>query len=224
MLALDTATAACSVALRVEDSISTIHRIIPRSHSRELLPMIEELLLREHVSLSDLTVIAFGCGPGSFTGLRITVGVVQGLGFGLDVPVIPVSTLACLAQGHYRRHGHEQVLVAMQARQQEIYWGSYRAEDELVVPVLADRVIDASKVPLPGPGTWSGIGDGWQHQDIIEQCLDQKVVEIDRSELPNAQDIIALAYPDLTNGNTLTAQEARPVYLRDRVAATLDEK
>lgn len=224
MLALDTATAACSVALRVGESISTIHRIIPRSHSRELLPMIEELLFREHVSLSDLTVIAFGCGPGSFTGLRIAVGVVQGLGFSLDIPVIPVSTLACLAQGHYRRHGHAQILVAMQARQQEIYWGSYRAKDELVAPVFSDRLIDASQVLLPGPGTWSGIGDGWQHQEMMEKCLDQKVVEIDMSELPNARDIVLLASRDLTNGNTLTAQEARPVYLRDKVAATLDEK
>jgi tRNA threonylcarbamoyladenosine biosynthesis protein TsaB len=218
ILALDTSTQACTVALQTQAGISEIFRIIPRRHNQELLPMIEEVLEAGSMALKSLDYLAFGCGPGSFTGLRITVGVVQGLAFGANLPVVPVSTLACLAQGRFRTTGEKRCLVAMQARQQEVYWGAYRLQDGFMTKIGDDRVMEASAVSLPEPGDWFGVGDGWKHQSILEQALGQNIPGVDLDALPHARDLISLAEFDFGQGRYVDAEHARPVYLRETVA------
>jgi tRNA threonylcarbamoyladenosine biosynthesis protein TsaB len=221
ILALDTSTQACTVALQTEAGISEIFKIVPRRHNQELLPMIEEVLEAGSMSLKCLDCIAFGCGPGSFTGLRITVGVVQGLAFGANLPVVPVSTLACMAQGRFRATGEKRCLVAMQARQEEVYWGAYSLQDGLMTKTGDDRVVEASEVSLPESGDWFGVGDGWMHQSILQQALGQNIMGVDLEALPHARDLISLAEFDFGQGNYVDAEYARPVYLRETVAKKL---
>jgi tRNA threonylcarbamoyladenosine biosynthesis protein TsaB len=190
--------------------------------------MIEEALQSSRVSLEDLDCIAFGCGPGSFTGLRITVGVVQGLAFGLDMPVVPISTLAAMAQRQYRLSGQAKCLVAMQARQEEVYWGSYQLEQGLMSLIGNECVIEASEVTLPSvtmqtgqgsePDDWYGVGNGWKHQELLESALGLRVTGVDLEALPHGQDLLVLANYYFSQQLTITAEEARPVYLRETVA------
>ena len=128
LLALDTATEACSVALLHDGRVLSHYEVIPRMHAQRLLPMIKDLLAEAGVALSAVDGIAFGRGPGAFTGVRIAIGVVQGLAFALERPVLPVSTLAVLAQRALREQGAQQVAAAIDARMDEVYWGCYRAE------------------------------------------------------------------------------------------------
>jgi len=218
ILALDTSTEACTVALQVNGKVAEKFAIIPRHHNQELLPMIQQVLADQGVTYADLDCIAFGRGPGSFTGLRITVGVVQGLAFGADIPVIPVSTLACMAQGYHRQTGDSQCLVAMQARQEEIYFGVYELADGCMRSLAPDVLINASDARLVKPGEWHGVGNGWQHKSLLEAGLGIEVPVIDLEILPHASDLITLAEPELLQGRTLVAAEAMPVYLRETVA------
>ncbi|RBL65802.1 tRNA (adenosine(37)-N6)-threonylcarbamoyltransferase complex dimerization subunit type 1 TsaB, partial [Pseudomonas sp. MWU13-2625] len=126
MLALDTATEACSVALLHDGKVTSHYEVIPRLHAQKLLPMIQELLANAGVTLQQVEAIAFGRGPGAFTGVRIAIGVVQGLAFALERPVLPVSNLAVLAQRALREHGATQVASAIDARMVEVYWGCYQ--------------------------------------------------------------------------------------------------
>jgi tRNA threonylcarbamoyladenosine biosynthesis protein TsaB len=123
LLALDTATEACSVAVLHDGRVHSHYEVIPRLHAQRLLPMIKQIMAEAGAPLSAIDAIAFGRGPGAFTGVRIAIGVVQGLAFGLDRPVLPVSNLAVLAQGAYRLHGARQVAAAIDARMDEVYWG-----------------------------------------------------------------------------------------------------
>ncbi|MCR8722048.1 tRNA (adenosine(37)-N6)-threonylcarbamoyltransferase complex dimerization subunit type 1 TsaB, partial [Pseudomonas syringae] len=163
LLALDTATEACSVALLHDGKVLSHYEVIPRLHAQRLLPMIKELLAEAGVAMSALDAIAFGRGPGAFTGVRIAIGVVQGLAFALERPVLPVSNLAVLAQRAFREHGVSQVASAIDARMDEVYWGCYRetagemrllGNEAVMAPELATLPVDAS-------GQWFGSGTGW---------------------------------------------------------------
>lgn len=132
ILSFDTATDACSVALQVGETILSAHHIAPRLHAQIILPMIQDVLSQANITLSELQVIAFGCGPGSFMGVRLATGIAQGLAFGLDIPVIPISTLHILAQNAFEKTGEKKIVAGWDARMHEIYWGFY-AVDELGV-------------------------------------------------------------------------------------------
>src|SRR5690606_41346453 len=125
LLALDTATEACSVALLHEGRVLSRYEVAPRLHAQRLLPMVQEVLDEAGIAIAALDAIAFGRGPGAFTGVRIAIGVVQGLAFALDRPVLPVSNLAVLAQRAHRESGASQVAAAIDARMDEIYWGCF---------------------------------------------------------------------------------------------------
>nr|VFJ43935.1 MAG: tRNA threonylcarbamoyl adenosine modification protein YeaZ [Candidatus Kentron sp. FM] len=128
ILAIDTATDACSVALHLDGDYREIHELAPRRHAEILLPRIRTLLSEAALSLRDLDALAFGRGPGAFTGVRIATGVIQGLAFGADLPVVPISSLHALAQGAWRERGEGNVLAAFDARMGEVYWGAYRLD------------------------------------------------------------------------------------------------
>jgi tRNA threonylcarbamoyladenosine biosynthesis protein TsaB len=216
LLAIDTATEACSVALLHDGEVVCRYEVIPRMHAQKVLPMVQELLAESELPLSSIDAIAFGRGPGAFTGVRIAIGVVQGLAFGLDCPVLPVSNLAALAQRAYRERGVTQVAAAIDARMDEVYWGCYELKDGVMQLAHTEAVLPPERVSLPkhAAGEWFGAGTGWNYVGRMAA----PVVAMDSNLLPHAKDILALATYALVQGAAVPAELAQPVYLRDQVA------
>lgn len=217
LLAIDTTTEACSVALLHGGKTYSRYAVIPRLHAQQVLPMVRELLDEAGVRLQQLDAIAFGQGPGAFTGLRIAVGVVQGLAFALDKPVLPVSTLAAIAQRAYREQGAQQVAVAIDARMDEVYWGCYRMEKGQLQLQGMEQVCapEHAQLPRTASGDWLAAGTGWQaYAGRIPVAVTGQASE----SLPHAEDILSLALYDWQQGKGLPADQALPVYLRDQVA------
>ncbi|MWV17714.1 tRNA (adenosine(37)-N6)-threonylcarbamoyltransferase complex dimerization subunit type 1 TsaB [Pseudomonas sp. L-22-4S-12] len=217
LLALDTATEACSVALLHEGRVLSHYEVIPRLHAQRLLPMIRSLLDEAGVELAALDAIAFGRGPGAFTGIRIAIGVVQGLAFALDKPVLPVSNLAVLAQRALREQGARQVAAAIDARMDEVYWGCYREEQGEMRLQGVEAVLAPEQVSLPrgATGDWFGAGTGW---GSYAARLAVTPAGQDAGMLPHAEDLLQLARFAWARGEALPADQALPVYLRDKVA------
>ena len=217
LLALDTATEACSVALLHEGRLLSRYDVIPRLHAQRLLPMVQELLGEAGIALSAVDAIAFGRGPGAFTGVRIAIGVVQGLAFALQRPVQPVSILAVLAQRAYRERGVEQVATAIDARMDEVYWGCYRLEAGEMRLAGSEAVLPPEQVSLPrvAEGEWFGAGTGWGYADRLAV---RPTLGMDASLLPHAEDLLRLAEFAWARGEAVDAEAAQPVYLRDKVA------
>ncbi|QXG34136.1 tRNA (adenosine(37)-N6)-threonylcarbamoyltransferase complex dimerization subunit type 1 TsaB [Pseudomonas viridiflava] len=216
LLALDTATEACSVALLHDGKVLSHYEVIPRLHAQRLLPMIKDLLAEAGIAMSALDAIAFGRGPGAFTGVRIAIGVVQGLAFALERPVLPVSNLAVLAQRAFRERGMSQVAAAIDARMDEVYWGCYRETAGEMRLVGAEAVMAPELAALPADitGQWFGAGTGWGYAERIPVALSGH----DASLLPHAQDLLTLATFAWHRGEAVQADDAQPVYLRDKVA------
>ncbi|EKN48622.1 MULTISPECIES: tRNA (adenosine(37)-N6)-threonylcarbamoyltransferase complex dimerization subunit type 1 TsaB [Pseudomonas syringae group] len=216
LLALDTATEACSVALLHDGKVLSHYEVIPRLHAQRLLPMIKDLLAEAGIAMSALDAIAFGRGPGAFTGVRIAIGVVQGLAFALERPVLPVSNLAVLAQRAFRERGVSQVAAAIDARMDEVYWGCYRETAGEMRLVGAEAVMAPELAALPADitGEWFGAGTGWGYAERIPVALSGH----DASLLPHAQDLLTLATFAWHRGEAVQADDAQPVYLRDKVA------
>ncbi len=221
ILALDTSTDACSVALYSDGVVSALFELAAKSHTQRLLPMVDELLKANSCELADLDAIAFGRGPGSFTGLRICAGIVQGLAFGASLPVIPVSTLEAMALGFYRSNPEEQlpVLVALDARMNEVYCGVFSRSDELVSTIVDEAVVPpellADQVQISKlQGEFVGIGPGWHYPAI--QLLNPARQFLDIH--PHAENMALIAAAKFAAGQTVSALEAQPVYLRDSVS------
>ncbi len=219
LLALETATEACSAALYLDGEISERYQFAPREHTRLILPMADALLAEAELSLAQLDVVAFGCGPGAFTGVRIATGVVQGIAFAADLPVVPVSTLATLAQGARREFGWSRVATAIDARMAEVYWGAFEDDDGIMRAVSEELVIAPQQVPLLDGDNWCGIGSGWQ--SYAEELMQRQggVLSDTRGEyFPHARDVAVLAADGFARGEAVAAEQAQPRYLRDNVA------
>lgn len=216
LLALDTATEACSVALLHDGKVLSHYEVIPRLHAQRLLPMVQTLLGEAGVGLSAVDAIAFGRGPGAFTGVRIAIGVVQGLAFALQRPVLPVSTLATIAQRAWHEQGTTQVAAAIDARMDEVYWGCYREQSGEMRLVGSEAVLPPEQAVLPraADGDWFGAGTGWGYAERIPVA----VQGCDAALLPHAEDLLRLAAFAWQRGEALEADQAQPVYLRDNVA------
>lgn len=219
LLALDTATEACSAALLDGARLEQRFELAPRGHARLLLPMVASLLDAAGLTLADLDAVAFGRGPGSFTGVRIAAGMAQGLAFAAGLPVVPVSSLAALAQGAADA-GHARVLAAIDARMGEVYWGAFVAGDDgLVVAAGEERVCPPDAVPMPDGSGWFGAGTGWAtYAEVLHGRLGAAVAASDGAHFPRAGAVARLAVPLLAAGGALPADQALPVYLRDQVA------
>ncbi|MDX1608869.1 MAG: tRNA (adenosine(37)-N6)-threonylcarbamoyltransferase complex dimerization subunit type 1 TsaB [Halofilum sp. (in: g-proteobacteria)] len=220
LLAFDTATEACSVALEVDGAVHARHLEQPRAHGERLLAMIDEVLAAGGIARAELDALAFGRGPGGFTSLRIGAGVAQGIAYGLDLPVIPVSSLAVLAQGAARGHGVERALAALDARMGEVYWGAFAADaNGIMQPAGGEHVLPPERVECP-PGTgWCACGTGWEsYRDALLQRCGDALQGITGPRLPNAVDLLPLAAAARDRGEAVAAEHAVPVYLRDRVA------
>lgn len=220
LLALDTATEACSVALAVGDAVCARWVEAPREHGERLLGMIDAVLAEAGIGAGDLDALAFGRGPGAFTGVRIAAAAVQGIAYGLERPVVPVSTLATLAQGTARAHGVDAVIAAIDARMGEVYWGAYRADAAgTMAPVLEEGVADPDAVEWPAGDDWYGAGTGWaRYGERLERAAGGRLVANLGRALPDARDMLVLARAAWERGEAVDAAHALPVYLRDRVA------
>ncbi len=220
LLAIETATEACSAALLIDGEIRLRYQVKARGHSELILGMMEDLLAEASLKPSQLDAMAFGRGPGSFTGVRIATGVIQGAAFGADLPVVPVSTLAALAQRAFREKGERQLLTAFDARMGELYWAAYRVgETELVSLVIEEEVATADRVRLPLAGDWYGVGSGWGvAAETLAKRLGDDLLGYQAKMFCSAREIALLAAADFERGLGVAPELALPVYLRDEVA------
>ena len=221
LLAIDTATEACSAALYLDGEIIQQYRVAPREHSHIILPMIEQLLVESGISVSNLDALAFGRGPGSFMGVRIAAGVTQGIAFAWDLPVVPVSTLAALAQTANTRTGATKVLSAIDARMNEVYWAAYRLSDDGCMHLAGEEgVIAPGQVSKPGGDGWTGAGSGWStYGEILNAAIAPERLSAQLDDcFPSAESVLKLAVAEYQAGRHVAASAAVPVYLRDNVA------
>ncbi len=221
ILAIETATEACSAALLIDGNVLECYQVQPRMHSQLILPMMDELLAEAGTPLTALDALAFGAGPGAFTGVRIAAGVAQGAAFAADLPVLPISTLAALAQRGWRELGWRRLLPAYDARMQEVYWGAYAVDaDGLVAAQVADEVAAPDRVTLPDGSGWKGVGVGWgSYRSLLEQRLGEAVDSVNVDLLCSAHDVALLGATAFARGEAVAAEQAAPVYLRDKVAS-----
>ncbi|MHB8813622.1 MAG: tRNA (adenosine(37)-N6)-threonylcarbamoyltransferase complex dimerization subunit type 1 TsaB [Steroidobacteraceae bacterium] len=221
LLALDTATEGCSAALLIEDRMLTREEELARGHAERILPMVDELLAEAGIGLSGLDAIAFGRGPGSFTGVRLAASVTQGLAFGAGLGVVAISDLSALAQRVFDEDGSvTRSLVCNDARMQEVYWGCFeRGSDGLAIARGPERVDPPQSVaPPPAWLSAAGLGRGFSAYPAL-RALPGVVVRGDWDRLlPRAAEVARLAVPELTAGRLLDPDAAVPVYLRDDVA------
>jgi tRNA threonylcarbamoyladenosine biosynthesis protein TsaB len=221
LLAIDTTEAACSAALLVDGEVYERFEVAPRRHSALVLPMKDELLREGGLALNDLDALAFARGPGSFTGVRIAASIIQGAAFGAGRRVLPVSSLQALAQGAARTSGAQAILVALDARMQEVYWGAYRGFAGRPVEAIGEeRVCAPNAVPIPEPGDWHGAGSGWlaHGEALMARCGNPAKVYADQQI--HAKDVAVLAAHHFAAGQSVSAEDALPVYLRNQVART----
>ena len=215
LLALDTATEACSAAVWVDGAVLERYQLAPRRHAALILPMMESVLAEAGLSVGQLDAIAFGRGPGAFTGVRIAVGIAQGIAFAAERPVAPISTLAALALGAARAAGQARIAVALDARMGEVYWGVYAVDSENAAPLGEERCCAPGSVTAPS-GEWFGAGSGWvAHAEALAQRLTVSGWQGDC--YPRAGDIARLAAAPSRRSAWVAAEQALPVYLRDRV-------
>jgi tRNA threonylcarbamoyladenosine biosynthesis protein TsaB len=219
LLAFDTSTQWLSVACMAGDAWITRAELAGQAHSERLLPVIDAMLREAGVALADLDAIAFGSGPGSFTGVRIACGVAQGLGFGASLPLVPVPTLEALAQTALRVHGATSVMACLDARMREVYVAAYRHDNDRWSEALPPAVLHPAEVAPPA-GPWFGAGDGYAAYPELAASL----AGCDGALIPEARSIAELALDRLAAGRAVDAAHALPLYVRHRVALTTAER
>lgn len=221
LLAIETATEACSAALWLDGTISEQYQVAPRAHTALILPMIDELLATAGLRPQQLDAIAMGQGPGAFTGVRIAAGVAQGIACGADLPIVPISTLATLAQAEAEASRLEgsTILAAIDARMGEVYWGVFSpAAHGLVVPLTDERVCAPAAVPA-ATEPWRGVGTGWgRYGEQLKARIGGQSLAILPNALPRAASLAQLAQAAWQAGEIVTPAAAQPVYLRNQVA------
>lgn len=221
ILALETSSSHLSVALWRDGALIERGEDVPNGGSERLLPWVHELLAESGIVLADLDGIAFGAGPGGFTGLRLACGIAQGLAFGLDLPVYGISGLVALAAMAHEREGAMQVFACIDARMNEVYCAAYRICDGVPEEVQGAQVLPPEQVVAP-PGTgWIGAGDGFAaYPEIAARTVERVVPGL----WPTAAAIARLAAPHFARGEGFDAALAAPFYVRDKVALTTAER
>ena len=241
LLAVETSTEACSAALYIDGTVSDRFELTPKEHTRLILPMIASLMSEADLKPQQLDALAFSCGPGSFTGVRIATGVIQGIAMGADLPVVPVSTLAAIAQVFFDKNktikqqdktqseGNLSSLnityTAMDARMGEIFWGVYRRDEHNLATLISQETVSlASDVEFPNI-LGIGVGSGWgvYHQELLAR-LSGLVSEYEDLHLPSAHAVARLGVRNFDCGLAVAVEQAMPVYLRDKVAKKESER
>lgn len=221
LLAFEASTRRLSVALWHDGALAEKSADVPSGGSERLLPWAGELLAEAGYAMSQLDGIAFGAGPGGFTGLRLACGVAQGLAWGLDRPVVPVGSLAALALAS----GDGRVLACLDARMHEVYVAAYAVSGERVEEIMAAKVGAGETVDLPEGDGWHGVGDGFAAWGgVLGARLGDRLASVRADVLPTAAAVARLAAPVLARGGGVPAVEAVPLYVRDKVALTTAER
>lgn len=221
LLAIETSTEACSVALYVDGEVISRHELAPRRHTQLVLPWADELMVQAGLRKSQLDAIAVGRGPGAFTGVRLAIAIVQGLALALDRPVLPVSTLAVLAAGGQGTR----VLAAIDARMGEVYLGEFtRSSDGRVLAAGPEVIVAPGQAARPGQAVY-GVGTGFSAEAAaLVTRLGGTLQGFDASALPHAADLARLAADAFARGEAIAPDQLEPAYLRDKVALTLVEQ
>lgn len=213
ILSIDTSSHICSIALLSEGKVVGRNSAVTLKQAQVILSEIDALLESEKIQLTQLDAIAFGCGPGSFTGARIAASVTQGLAYALKTPIIPVSSLKAIAYATYLDLGWDRLIVGVDARMDEIYWGNYIVKDEAISLIGEEGIDKPEKILFPKTSDWYGVGNAWEIYPIP-----YKPLQIDTARIPDAIAIAHLASIELEAGRTLPPHQALPVYLRNNVA------
>lgn len=219
MLAVDTSTEACSAALACGGEVIERIAVAPRQHAHLILGMIDSLMAEAGLVPGQLEAVTFGRGPGAFTGVRIAAAVAQGIALAVQVPVVPVSTLAALAQGAMDDCGVEGVVAAIDARMGEVYWGIYRRDAAGFARLVGEERVSApGDLEVPVDGLWHGAGSGWASYaaELSKSCAD-RLTGVDPERLPAARSVLRLGFQAWRRGEGEDVSLALPVYLRDRV-------
>lgn len=222
LLAFETATEACSVALWVDGEVRERFEIAPRRHAELALPWAEALLAEAGVAKTQLDAIAVGRGPGAFTGVRLAIAIAQGIALALDKPVVPVSTLATLAM----RGEGDRILAAIDARMGEVYAAAFRRDGEEMAPLSPETVGAPEQVRLPDTESdWEGVGTGFAAAEgHLQRSLALQLRRVDAAALPRATDVARLAVAAFVRGESVAPERLEPAYLRDNVALTLAQQ
>ena len=221
ILALDTSTEYCSVALWQDGAVNERSELVGQKHSEMLMAMLDALLKESDVRINQLDAIAFGKGPGSFTGVRIACGVAQGLALGADLSVVGVCTLEALAQAS----GHDKVIAALDARMGEIYLAAYEKNMGDWEAVSEPCLCEAKDSPKVSGEEWFGAGSGYALQEAALQLhYGQQLSGVDAQAVPQASAIAQIAAIEFTKGNVVDAALALPLYLRNKVALKTSER
>lgn len=222
LLAIDTATEACAVGLSAGGKHFTRFELTPRRHTECVLPWADELLVQAGIARQSLDAIAVGIGPGAFTGVRLAVSLAQGMALALDIPVLPVSTLAVIAQAQ----DHDgPVAVLMDARMGECYAGFYRKTDGIVAAVAPERLLKPEQIELPFAGGWIGVGSALSsYAAQLPPALAAAFQRVDAACLPQPEALLQLAEHGFMQGAAVAPERIEPAYLRDKVALTIDER
>jgi tRNA threonylcarbamoyladenosine biosynthesis protein TsaB len=232
LLAVETATEACSAALYIDGIVAERFDTQPNAHTKMILPMIDSLMAEAGLKPQQLDALAFGRGPGSFTGVRIATGVIQGIALGADLPVVPVSTLAAIAQDFFDNNKTQAGLsafnvafTAMDARMGEIYWGVYQCDGQGFAELIGKETVTlAAAVEFPDM-IGVGVGSGWgvYSQELMNR-LAGRVSCCEIGKLPRAGAIARLGARGFERGLAVAVEQAMPVYLRDKVAKKESER
>lgn len=224
ILAIDTSTEFLSLALWLDGRVLSRDIHAGQTHSQQILPTLRELLDDANIELNALNGIAFGAGPGSFTGLRIACGVAQGLAFGANLPVVAVSTLQALAQ----QSGAEKAIACLDARMGEIYHAAYKRQNGEWLEVSAPALFKPEEAPKVTGNDWVGVGTGWLvYPEILQAVYGNQLREIpkpDHNSHPSAGAIAELALSTFEAGLARPAHEAAPIYIRNKVALKMSER
>ncbi len=219
-ITLDTSTDGCSVALQVNGKVTSQFEIAPRRHTDIVLTMLKQLLTEAQCQIKDVDAIAFGCGPGSFMGVRLATGVAQGLAFGAGVPVIPISSLQVLAQTAFQATKVNNIVAAWDARMAEVYWGIYQANaDGIMMPVQGDVITPPQDIYIPEDKYYLLAGNAWQaYETDIASHLSDRHYDIKTDCYPHAEAMLVLAEYYFAAGKAMPPEKAEPSYLRNDVA------
>jgi len=223
LLAIETSTEYCSVALLHGGALTERSELAPRRHAELVLPMAESLLIEAGLQRAQLQGVAVGRGPGAFTGVRLAISVAQGLAFALGLPVVTVSSLAALAMQAPRNEAA--TLAVIDARMGEVYAGAFAFDaNGLAQPLDEERVARAEDLSLPDAEGWNVIGSGWDaYRDALLSRVPSRLWA-EGERYPQARDVARLALPRFEAGDVLPPERALPVYLRDKVAFTVAER
>lgn len=226
ILAIETSTEACSAALSVEGEIKEKFSLEPRQHTKLILNMVDDLLASAQLLPQQLNAVALSRGPGSFTGVRIATSVAHGIAFGADIPIVPISTLAAIAQGFFNQHNEVSCsYTAMDARMSEIFWAVYKKNEVGLAQLLGEEYVTPAYQIIFSAQRGYGVGSGWKvFQAELSAILGDCLIGVAPDFLPRAAAIAQLAEFDFKQGLAVAPELAMPVYLRDKVAKTLVER